>query len=60
MQGEQTLLSWLIDAAAYYCKRVWIPNEDGKGPFREELGGAIPRWYVEQEIRRLMEKGMER
>lgn len=57
MQGEQSLLGWLLERR---YTRVWIPGPDGKGPFTEVIGGAILRSDIEAEIQRLMERELVR
>lgn len=58
MEGEQTLLNWLISAKSQHRRRVFIAGTDGELMPTYLL--AIPEWYVDAEIERIMKNRMMR
>lgn len=53
MKNKPTdLLDWLIYARREMRKRVWIPTDHPSG-YQELRDGAIPCWWIDQEIERV-------
>lgn len=56
--AEATELSWYLKAVRLFLgqlpgmsKRIWVPDENGG--FQEIADGAVPMWWIVQELGRL-------
>ena len=53
--SREELITWLTYARNSMRKRVWVPVGEKPGPqkYAELPDGAVPVWWIDQEIKRL-------